>query len=107
MRNLAIFVFLGFMFVPTQTNAVCAWILWTKGIFSYKGNDKPLEMKWEPTAFDTHKQCEAARTTWLTRTPKAGETIEQMGNDIIAIKSEGMTSILSAKCLPDTMDPNR
>ena len=105
MRHLAIFVFLAVILVPTQSNAACAWILWTKGVFAYKGKDKPLEMAWEPTAFDTHKQCEETRTMWLTRKPKAGETIEQMGNDIIAIKSEGMTSILSAKCLPDTMGP--
>lgn len=107
MRNLAAFVFLGFILVHTETDAACAWILWTKGLFHHKGEDQPVEMKWEPIAFDTHKECEAARTKYLTRTPKPGETIKYEGYDIIAIESEGLTSILSARCLPDTMDPNR
>ena len=105
MRNLAVFVIVTFILIPTQTDAACAWILWTKGIFSYKDKDQRVEMKWEPTAFDTHKECEVARTKWLTRTPKPGETITQMTNDIISIKSDDMTSIHSAKCLPDTMGP--
>lgn len=107
MRNLAAFVFLGFILVHTQTDAACAWILWTKGFFHYKDKDQQVETKWEPIAFDTHKECEAARTKWLTRTPKPGETIKREDYDFISIESERLTSILSARCLPDTMDPNR
>lgn len=102
MRNFAIFITLGFIFLPTPVDAACAWILWTKSIHVFKENT--VELAWDPTAFDTHKDCETARTMWLTSEPKAGETIEQKGN-IIVIKSEGLTSILSAKCLPDTMGP--
>jgi hypothetical protein len=90
-----------------QANAACAWILWKKVIVSSNGNNKPLETAWDPKAFDTHKECEVARSNWLTRKPESGVTIKQMSDDIISLESKDNKSILSAKCLPDTINPNQ
>ena len=107
-----VFLILGLVMAPTQASAVCAWILWTKLTMSeVDGKARLIDVRWEPTGFDSLKECEAARGRWLDRTAKANETIEGKGDAYLVItkreKEATFVTLLGAKCLPDTVDPNR
>lgn len=97
---------IGFLVVTAQVSSVqaaCAWILWTQTTMGSKSKGPAVQTVWEPTAFDTHEQCNAERDRLLGRAPKKGEEITRLGNERIVIKNTTGVFILSAKCLPDSM----
>lgn len=62
-------------------------------------------MAWEPRAFETRKECEAARNAWFNRKREPKETVEMTTDEIQTIRSEGNATLLNLKCLPDTVKP--
>jgi hypothetical protein len=62
-------------------------------------------MAWEPRAFETRKECEAARSAWFNRNRGSQETAEMATDEIQTIRSEGLVTLLHLKCLPDTVKP--
>lgn len=98
------FVVLGVGITTSESSAACAWILWSRSIHSFPGKE-PLKMAWEPRAFDTRKECEAARSAWFNRKRESKETTEMTTDEIQTIRSEGHVALLQLKCLPDTVKP--
>lgn len=99
------FVVLGVGLTTSESKATCAWILWSRSIHSFPGKE-PLKMAWEPRAFETRKECEAARSAWFKRKREPKETAKMTTDEIQVIRSEGHITHLHLKCLPDTVKPD-
>ena len=107
----AIFAIFIFSIASSQSNAACAWILWSKSsVASPIPGEKVIEFAWEPHAYETRKECEAVRNLSLNRKAEPNETIERKMPNALVFRTKGtneLISILVLKgCLPDTVKPD-
>ena len=91
----------------------CAFVLWEKLVMTEGSTKEKIELVWEPTtSFDLAKECEAYKSNLMaSRTAKAlelGDEIVAVTTDMIVTRSKsGDATVISIRCLPDTMDPRK
>lgn len=104
----AIFAIFIFSLASSQSNAACAWILWSKSFHAHPvPGEKAMETAWEPYAYETRRECESAKNQWLNRKAGQNQIIEKEPDSLVfrTKDTNKFETMLFLKCLPDTVKP--